>query len=150
MIHAELPHDRPVTCEWCGEPYTVNGYADRGGERKPKYCTRKHKQAAYRARCKETQAQAARRNERPGWDSTTQQQADETSRRANEQARQRTYATKRDEALDILRLPNPFTKQELIAAYRKKMFEVHPDLNHHPDATSWAQKVNWAYQYLKK
>ena len=49
-IHADLPKDHAYTCEVCGTGFTVNDYADRGGERTAKYCSKKCKQRAYRKR----------------------------------------------------------------------------------------------------
>lgn len=61
-IHAENLNQHWYECLWCGVQFWVNDYADRGGKRTPKYCSVKHKQAAYRARGQSTQDQAAQRN----------------------------------------------------------------------------------------
>lgn len=60
-IHAANMDEHWHTCEWCGVDFFVNGYAERGGKRAPKYHSVACKQAAYRARGKATQEQAARR-----------------------------------------------------------------------------------------
>lgn len=61
-IHAANMDEFWHTCEHCGVDFFVNGYAERGGKRAPKYHSVACKQAAYRARGKATQEQAARRS----------------------------------------------------------------------------------------
>ncbi len=62
-IHAANMDEYWHECEYCGVEFFVNGYAERGGKRAPKYHSSACKQAAYRARGKATQEQAARRGE---------------------------------------------------------------------------------------
>jgi hypothetical protein len=62
-IHAANMDEYWHKCEYCGTEFFVNGYAERGGKRAPKYCSRACKQAAYRARGETPQDQAARRGE---------------------------------------------------------------------------------------
>lgn len=50
--HISLPEDISLTCDVCGESFTVNEYANRGGERVPLYCSGKCRQKAYRQRKK--------------------------------------------------------------------------------------------------
>lgn len=61
-IHAANMDEYWHICEQCGVQFFVNGYAERGGKRAPKYHSVACKQAAYRARGKATQEQAARRS----------------------------------------------------------------------------------------
>jgi len=61
-IHAPNTNENWHTCENCGVDYWVNDYAERGGKRAPKYHSVACKQAAYRARSKASQEQAARRS----------------------------------------------------------------------------------------
>lgn len=61
-IHAANMDEYWHECEFCGVEFYVNGYADRGGKRAPKYHSVACKQAAYRARGKANQQQAARRS----------------------------------------------------------------------------------------
>src|SRR6478752_8052388 len=61
-IHAANYDEYWHVCENCGVSFFVNGYAERGGKRAPKYHSVACKQAAYRARGKATQEQAARRS----------------------------------------------------------------------------------------
>jgi hypothetical protein len=173
QIHTDLPHDRPKTCEWCGVPYSVNAYADRGGQRTPKYCSGKCKQAAYRHRGMSAQDQARRRYEQDQRDQARerdqarrqrQEQQQEQSRRADEQfrrqweqARQRQQqarsgghrASKLEQAAAILGIDVMADKQTIKSAYRKLMKHWHPDLNHSPEALEMSKQINWAYEYMK-
>lgn len=147
-IHADLPKSIPQVCNFCGIPYGINDYADRGGKRTPKYCSNRCRQAAFRRRNNTSTGQSYRSN----------------STGENQQRRppppppppnpphppHPRYTNRWDEALAILRLTPGFTKSDLQRAYRARMFEVHPDLNHAPDAVRQAQAVNWAYEYLKR
>lgn len=52
-IHRELEIELPHSCGVCGVLFFVNGYAERGGERRPLYCSGKCRQKAYRLRKKQ-------------------------------------------------------------------------------------------------
>jgi len=169
MIHTDLPHDIPHTCEWCGVAYNINEYAERGGQRAPKYCSPKCKQAAYRARGKATQEQAERRHQSTQ-EQEARQRADEEWRQRQEEARRqsdnrqqreqqqrrqnpprpgRGHMT-RDTALRILNLSSNFDSKELKRAWYRELKKYHPDVNKSPDATQRTQEVNAAYEYLKR
>lgn len=49
-FHAEKPEWIKKNCEWCQTIFEYNEYALRGGDRVPKFCSNKCRQAAYRAR----------------------------------------------------------------------------------------------------
>lgn len=49
-FHAEKDEHNGYDCEWCGNAFLYNDYAQRGGERRPKFCSNKCRQAAYRDR----------------------------------------------------------------------------------------------------
>lgn len=49
-FHKEKEEHNGADCEWCGNAFLYNDYAQRGGERRPKFCSNKCRQAAYRAR----------------------------------------------------------------------------------------------------
>lgn len=49
-FHEEKSEVNSAECEWCGDTFFYNDYAERGGTRRPKFCSNKHRQAAYRAR----------------------------------------------------------------------------------------------------
>lgn len=144
QIHADLPHEMPHTCEQCGTPFFVNAYAERGGSRKPKYCSAKCKQAAYRARNQTTQEQAKRRYEQTWREEHTHQD------RQRQQYRQQTYQSKYERALAALCLSATFTALELKRSYRELAKKWHPDVNKSPMAEEMMKEINWAYDYLKK
>lgn len=49
-FHAEKDEHNGGDCEWCGNAFLYNDYANRGGERQAKFCSNKCRQSAYRAR----------------------------------------------------------------------------------------------------
>lgn len=49
-FHKEKDEHNGYDCEFCGKAFLYNDYAQRGGERRPKFCSNKCRQAAYRAR----------------------------------------------------------------------------------------------------
>lgn len=164
-IHRELPHDMPHVCEECGTPYNINMYAERGGQRTPRYCSGACKQKAYRKRGKATQEQAQRRyqsdqaRERAEEFERARQRAQEEYERAQRarssgerQRRQAPRANTRmtwDRACKLLGLDRSFTTDQLRKHYQKMAKMYHPDLNHAPDATARMQEINAAYEYLK-
>jgi hypothetical protein len=173
LIHADLPHDRPKTCEFCGLPYRINAYADRGGKRIPKYCSARCKQAAYRQRGMNAQDQARRRYEQEQRDQARerderrQQQQRQQQEQANrshenfeqawERARQRQQnassdghcASKLEQAAAILGIDPMADGSTIKSAYRKLMKHWHPDINHSPEALDMSKRINWAYEYMK-
>lgn len=144
MIHEDLSHSIPHFCEQCGQIYHINEYAERTGQRKPKYCSAKCKQAAYRERNRSTQEQARRRYEQ-----TWREEQQERSKQ-RQQTHQQTYQSKYERALAALCLSATFTAQELKTAYRQLAKKWHPDVNKSPMAESMMKEINWAYDYLRK
>lgn len=166
-IHAanmdEFWHD----CEYCHTSYFVNGYAQRGGKRAPKYCSVKCKQAAYRVRKQEVQDQAARRNSgnvgnksSGNGQSSSQRNAapppppPSGNRRAGAGSFKYVGTSRRteaalDEALRILGLSHKVGKLELKKAYIAMISHWHPDRNPDPEAMEWSKAINWAYDYLQ-
>lgn len=49
-FHEQKAEVHEAQCEWCGASFFYNDYAQRTGVRQAKYCSNKHRQAAYRAR----------------------------------------------------------------------------------------------------
>jgi len=49
-FHAEKDETINKNCEWCGNAYVHNEYAERAGQREAKFCSNKCRQANYRAR----------------------------------------------------------------------------------------------------
>lgn len=166
FIHRDLPHDMPHVCEECGAPYNINMYAERGGQRTPRYCSGACKQKAYRKRGKATQEQAERRyqsdqaRERAEEFERARQRAQEEYERAQRarssgerQRREAPRAQSRmtwEEACRILGISGNFKSEQLRKAWIKAIKAVHPDVNPSPDATAQAQQVNAAYEYLRR
>lgn len=55
-----------------------------------------------------------------------------------------------DEATKVLGLSFPFSKRQLVVAFRTKMKECHPDVNDEVDAHDMTIKVSFAYQVLQE
>lgn len=53
------------------------------------------------------------------------------------------------QSLKLLGVKEPFTQEQLKAAYRAKAKQLHPDLNKERDTTEDMKAVNLAYEYLK-
>jgi len=160
FIHAQNNGRHTFDCEHCGNDFDVNDYAFRGGQRRPKYCSPKCKQAAYRARGKATQEQAKRRYDGSTGkndqrqDSGRQNHTDDRSQGKKSHSNGsgsywQGYKSKTDAARAILGLGDKYTAREARAAWTRLLRQFHPDINPAPDATEVAQKINWAYEYLK-
>jgi hypothetical protein len=165
-IHAANVDEFWHECENCHTEYFVNGYAQRGGKRAPKYCSVECKQAAYRVRKQATQEQAARRNEQnvgnkssSGTSNQHKQQSappppPPAAKRAGVHSfkhvgTNRHTADATGEALRILGLMTMVTPHKLKKAYVAMISHWHPDRNPDPEAGEWAKAINWAYDYLK-
>lgn len=159
-IHAENMGRHTFDCEHCGNAFDVNDYAFRGGKRRPKYCSPKCKQAAYRARGKASQEQAKRRYD--GSTGHKQQSTGGSQQNAGNggssgKTRQpggsstywQGYRSKADAARAILGLGEKYSAKEARTAWMKLLKQFHPDVNPAADATETTQKINWAYEYLK-
>lgn len=155
LTHAEKPHVHTFYCEQCSNPFEVNDYAFRSGKRRPKFCSNKCKQAAYRGRVAQ---QAARR-----YGGAQQEQQSKDSRSGtsgtaggNGSKSDNTWATKRFTvamAYSMLELSVNSTMDEIKRKYRALCKEWHPDQNQHKDAaecTLWMQKINRAYDLIVK
>lgn len=167
-IHRELPHDKPHVCEWCGVPYSINDYAERGGKRAPKYCSPKCKQAAYRARGAGAQEQARRRYDSGfSGENGNQREGQRDNRRASgngHHERQEQRQEKRQEhrrpsmgrtgmdaqkAWRILGVSPNAPIGAIREAYRREAKKYHPDINKAPDAEAKMKDINAAYEFLK-
>lgn len=166
-IHAANMDEFWHECENCHVEYFVNGYAQRGGKRAPKYCSVKCKQAAYRVRKQEVQDQAARRNTVNVGNKSSSN--DQSSRRTNNAPpppppnpkappppKWNYVGTNRrdplavDEARGILGLRyQDYDDSDVRKAYKREISRWHPDRNPSPFATAWSQAINWAYGCLK-
>lgn len=161
QIHAEKPHVHNFACEFCGEPFVVNDYANRTGTRRPKYCSNKCKQAAYRARGQATQKQAPRRPRNPGKASNSKSGSKQTSNPSKppESAKNGQWDTfkkawswdsnfKKMNPRVILDVSTSASKLQVKMAYLKVIQKVHPDKHPQDESEYWnelTQAVNWAY-----
>jgi len=174
-IHKELPHDKPHVCEECGQPYNVNGYAERGGKRANRFCSPKCKQKTWRSAQKQAkrryeEANAKKENSEKQWEDTQKQwqnssrdqkraeeefwrKWNENRGHSGEQARRRAVGKTGmtvEAAISLLGLSQGFTQEMLKKAYRAKAAECHPDRCKLPNATELMQRVNAAYEVLKR
>ena len=150
-VHARKWRDAIGYCEHCGSSFAYNDYADRGGQRRPKYCSNNCRQAAFRARKK---AEAAAQQEQQ---QRQEQQRQEQQRQRQQGQRQRKRVEwDRPRASDV-RLPhevlgvpmNCNNWAEIKAAYRGLMKQYHPDVYKGEDATARAQEINRAFEWFK-
>lgn len=110
-FHAERQEQNMENCQFCGNEFFFNSYADRGGQRQPRFCSNKCRQADYRKRHKESSFAGGAnswqdgRNDKQDRKGTKasderterQKQDDEDNRRAEEQrARYRAEQTYKD------------------------------------------------------
>lgn len=159
-IHAEKEHIHKHFCEFCGSPYDINDYAERGGKRTPKYCSGRCKQAAYRARGDAGKQQAERRYRAGSTKGTNtgKQQQNSSKGRSSGNAGQsngtstywKGYKSKWEAARAILNVQEGFTKADLKKAWKDLLRTKHPDVNKSPDATEVTKQINWAYEYLSE
>lgn len=174
-IHAANMDEYWHTCEQCGVDFFVNGYAERGGKRSPKYHSVACKQKAYRARGKATQEQAARRSTGNYGSAPKQGSAPPPPKQGSAPPASKQHqsappppppppdpnapkwkyvgTSKHDgkalnEALTILGLASMPNAAGLRKAYRAMIAKWHPDRNPSPHATAWSQAINWAQDYL--
>lgn len=151
-IHAEKEHIHAHYCEHCGVPYNVNDYAQRGGQRVPKYCSPKCKQAAYRARGKANQQQAERRHS-GGAKQQQKPPPNHKQRKASGSGQSEFwagYASRWAAAEAILGIKSGASAKEVRAGWMRQLKIWHPDINKSPEAVVMTQKINWAYEYLSK
>lgn len=145
-IHAENHDMYRYFCEHCTNPFEVNGYAHRGGQRRPKYCSTRCKQAAYNARKEQPQQQAKRRNEKKQQSGSGNQQSNQNRQRAKS-AR---FETRDPYA--ILGVKQGCQTWEIRQAYLRLAKENHPDMHTMLEKdfyTAKMQDINWAYEKLK-
>lgn len=146
FMHAENHNMHRFYCEQCTNAFEVNDYAFRGGKRRPKYCSNKCKQAAYRARGQSTQQQAKRRSEGKQQSSGNNQQSNQNRKRA------KSSRMTLDEACIILGCEKTATGADFRKAYIRCSKESHPDLHDASEKDYWTeimQRVNAAYDYVK-
>lgn len=136
-IHADLPRDIPCVCDTCGSPFDINAYADRSGQRVPKFCSSKCRQKAYRDR----NGVSENRDHH-----TRQAPPPPPPPRPNRPPVTDNWARARS----LLGLGEHFSKDDLKAAYRAQIKLFHPDINKAQDATRKAQEINWAFNYLRR
>lgn len=140
-IHEEKFRVHWFTCEQCFEDFQVNDYANRGGQRTPKYCSNACKQKAYRKRNKGHQEQAKRRgNSKANNKSGGSTGAGDDRYKYNPNA-----GTRYQQALLLFGLREPFTQKDLKRAYFAEVKKWHPDRNKSPEATEKTQYINSMY-----
>jgi len=144
-IHAEKDHEYFHLCEECGQGYTINGYAERGGKRKPKYCSPACKQKAWRG---SAQQQAKRRYD--GGKANQQKQSSGSGHKREQDNRQRYSRAEKRDPYVILGVARGASKNEIRKAWKALVLKWHPDKN--PDnvaeATARCQDINWAYDQI--
>jgi len=158
--HAELENFKSKHCEYCGNMFWFNDYADRAGKRVPTYCRDKCRVAAHRERTKAkwTHEQTAKANPR-SW---------EAARKRAEQNKSAPPPPPpppgAPDFRDNLKPPSRWNEREAyewlgvpLGSAEKVCSKAMRDLNrkYHPDkngGATWRHLpyVNAAYDYLKR
>jgi predicted nucleic acid-binding Zn ribbon protein len=151
--HDAYIHTDPASftrrCDHCGVSYRYSEHAKRGGSRAPKYCSDRCRQAAYRGR-KTPKGTSQRRKQEGTSQHHKQGGTSQTAWWRNPLIGRKSYSPgARDLALKILDIRYDQSPLAIRAAYKMKIYSLHPDRNDHPEATAQAQAVNWAYNVLK-
>lgn len=138
-FHAEKVRWTERNCEYCGNVYFTNDYGNRGGQRTPRFCSTKCRVAHHRKGAPQTKKQSAGTN----YQEPPKQQQKHTDFWYP-------HTNKYEAALEILGVSRNHTQAQLKRAWRDALFIVHPDRNPDDVNATWkAQRVNWAYEYLK-
>jgi DnaJ domain len=169
-FHAPKQEQNGADCEFCGTAFLYNDYAERGGQRRPKFCSNKCRQAAYRARKgvfagKTSHWDDARNNKKQqtsngvggGKDTsqktrakdTSQEQTKDTSRNQTKKDTSQDKRWKSKDPYVVLGVTYQSTKNEIKQAWRALMRIWHPDVCTDEGATVVSQAINRAYDMLK-
>jgi hypothetical protein len=127
-FHEAKVREHPHVCEQCGYHFRVSDYAQRGGQRAPRFCS--------------TRCRVAWHREHKGETRQTQQEAPRGQFWTG-------YRSRHDAAMAILGLTVAPDTSALKRAWKAAIKKVHPDVCKDDDAVWKAQRVNWAYDFLK-
>lgn len=172
-IHAAKEEWINKNCEECGTIFSYNEYAMRTGQRVPKFCSNKCRQAAYRAR------KAAKgeyvgytghwtdaRNDKtdtsaPGEEpkkrtskGTSQKTGNDkgTSQESSNKGTSQTPPDARWKSKDvyvILGVTYLTPVAEIKKAWKKLLRTYHPDVSKDPNAAEICKKINWAWDRVE-
>lgn len=172
-IHAPKEEWINKNCEECGTIFSYNEYAMRGGERVPKFCSNRCRQANYRAR-KAAEGKTAynthkwndARNDKtdtsaPGEEpktrsrkGTSQEESNKgTSQKAHDKGTSQEPLTGQFSSKDayyVLGVTYLTPMSEIKKAWKKLLRTYHPDTSKHPDAERISKKINWAWDRIEK
>lgn len=155
--HENLDRMKSKHCEFCGNLFWFNDYADRKGKRIPSYCRDACRVAAFRARRKSADKRQRTAHENPNSWEAYQQKNRQKTQEPPKQSRASDFR-------DKLKAPSRWTEQDAyiwlgVPPYSSKKVcqDAWRTLNgrHHPDANKgsvWPHlvHVNAAYDYLKR
>ena len=162
-VHADLNRTKSKFCEYCGNLFWFNDYADRKGKRVPTYCKDSCRVAAFRKRAKDTKAHDHTAHSDPSpWEAYRQHSAPPPP--PKHESGQHSAPPRTGDFRDDLKPPSRWTgsdayiwlgvaygtdEQTCRKAYRSIMLQHHPDRN---GGTDWShtKHVNAAWDYLKK
>ncbi len=155
--HAKLENFKSKHCEYCGNQFWFNDYADREGKRVPTYCRDKCRVAAHRERTKAKWAHEQTAQRDPGSWEAAQQRAKQQSApppppppkadfRDNLHPPSRWTAS---EAYEWLGVPHGTAKAHCVKVWRDLNKRYHPDAN---SGLAWKHLVyvNAAYDFLRR
>lgn len=161
--HQQKARTNKAKCQYCGEEFIYNDYAERGGERVPRYHSNVCRQAAYRARkagrntpYEDMQYQEAQKkagqtdSQKRAWDNF--KKAYDGGAFGGDANQGETRKTSKNTWEDVLGVPYGASWDIIQAAWKRLIGECHPDRNR--DRLEWAiqrtQDINQAYQALQK
>lgn len=172
-IHAAKEEWINKNCEECGTIFSYNEYAMRGGQRVPKFCSNKCRQAAYVAR-KKAKGQSAgytghwtdARNDK----TDTNAPGEEPKTRSRKGASQNTESNKgtsqgtenkgtsqqpidkrwkSKDVYEILGVTYLTPVEQIKKAWKKLLRTYHPDVSKDPNAAEICKKINWAWDRIE-
>lgn len=172
-IHVEKEEWIKKNCEECGTIFTYNEYAMRKGQRVPKFCSNRCRQANYRAR-KAAKGESVgytghwtdARNDKTNTDAPgeapktrsskgTSQNAETnkgTSQKPPNKGTQQTPVDKRWKSKDvyeILGVTYLTPIEQIKRAWKKLLRTYHPDVSKDPNAAEICKKINWAWDRVE-
>jgi hypothetical protein len=158
-FHADLKDEYTEHCQWCGTPFNFNAYANRGGQRQPRFCCDSCRQKAWRWGKKwDTGAGTKGRDKQSGGKgpqgskkgprSDDRQKSDRQHQQGPNRAG-RDQFWQSDDPWVVLGIDRHATKAQARARYRELLKRYHPDVCHDPDATRITQAINAAWDRVK-
>lgn len=156
--HAKLENLTSKHCEWCGNMFWFNDYADRKGKRVPTYCRDACRVAAHRARTKATWTHEQTAREQPkSWEAYQKKDRQQKAPPPPPPPKMGDFRDKltppsrwtAHDAYLWLGVPQNASKADCQKAWRELNAKYHPDSNRGA-IWNYLVYVNAAYDHLKR